>query len=342
VPFSSAYKLGLDLTKPTRLVVASPVMLFGGRQYSDAEKERLKLLDKKKKIKHRKVVQDWEIWVGQVDGPYGEFFITVDNLFVEDLANIEVDYVFHRISRCIDRQLTLGPEAFFLQYKLALQPFPVKIELKSALGDLKHAFETFGGLPKNAYSAFGPRLVLQCRKASWVVKHELIEQQRLEEALTGDKKAKAIHGRTQLTHFLAKRYVAGNMQISELSRLMELRSTYRLGREVYALLPKNVQSANEHLIKVRRSKEPSLETLWKEGKISLEEYAAKKHPDLAKKSMKVDYPLPYEPEPCVVCSKIALKPISCPECDLHVCPNCAANVSLLTLHPTHCLKFGKI
>ena len=188
----------------------------------------------KRRAKRRDKAQDWKIWVGKVDGEYGDFFVDVKAITADSLRD-EDDFLFYKIKQFIDRPLNGDAKSFFLQYRLPAEDFPVKIELSSS-SDQIYAFNKFAKVPLKQYLDL--KLVLRCRNESWVAVAEMerAKQEFAEEDVRKKMAANRIQGRAQLTNFLAKQYLKGQITASTLDDLMHL-STAQLGREVRGTSP---------------------------------------------------------------------------------------------------------
>lgn len=154
------------------------------------------------------------------------------------------------------------------------------------------------------------------------------------------------------TNWLAEQYLNDRVSLENFDKMMAM-GTFDLRKETFTYVPYEEQDAHKYLDRPKRGKKISLEDQYKQGLITIEEFAELKYPERAAEleQRKLSYPRPEEPHQCVVCGEKRAC-IKCMECDNRVCRQCleerflqdaaaADTEAYLLLHHVHCLRFGR-
>ncbi|CAM9661819.1 unnamed protein product, partial [Ascophyllum nodosum] len=281
----------------------------------------------------RHIVQDWDVWLSKPDQKGNDENIYLENIYSDELRGENL-LLYGQLQRKFKDPL-VGPDNFYLQYKLASEEYPIRIELSQEEQALA-AFTKFAALKKKDYVKFGPILVLCCRGPEWTTSPKNIEVTE-----------QALRGRPALTRYLMDKYMGGELSLDVLDEMMTL-GVGDLRRAVYGAMPDVTREHHGYLLGKASRKDLSPEELYKAGMISLQAYEEIIFPEIKREGEKREahHPEPEEPHRCIVCRQ-TVAVISCMECMNRVCQACIrrecleSGDSFLYFHHQHCLRFGR-
>jgi hypothetical protein len=279
---------------------------------SEDEKRRRQILKRQKKLEKHEIKQSWPFVFGEDTPKQKKDILLIENvtprnvwmegtLFLfEEIMKFRPDEIFHQVN---DYALKWQPPGS--PYKIMiplddplLQENVIALIEKMKKKERKKVLFFFA--PKNpSMSMFAPR-VHPASLVSYRAKNAVLKK-------------------------LCGFFLEGKISLEELQTIMMCGyDTWKMS--MFHLLPADEQIYHRYLLDKPPEKisDETLDKLYLDGEITLEEYDELKFPE-RKKARDIEnmkYPQPYQTADCVICDKCNIATIKCPNCDNMVCTDC--------------------